>query len=532
MAVQGAWSFNEGTGATAADTSGNGRTATNVLDWAAAGHTHSALHMSGAGTGARVSTGVDEDQDPDMHQAGTIMCWVKLDSLPTAGQHIFSFPRWYQGDNSHVLAVSATGLIRFATGAGSTTLITTTTTLLVGQWYHVALSFDWESGSGAMRSYLYVNGVLAGTGTTVYPMQGGILYWGGMSSPLDGELDDARWYNEMLSVSEIQTLMNTPVPGPLESTGTTRFMKANDGSWVPVWTQRIITDGDLGSTYGWQLTKTLVGLNKYGINGSRLPEYTGSSKPIAGAVIRRKRITKPLDLSNGNITIDTCFVQPKTVGAGLPILSTFNFNTVQPGNGPVTITDCTIDGSALTLQQSAGSLAVQVVGTVTGNYIRGFGSGIAVMGVGTQYNTTIEHNYVTALTAYGDPDTDGNHSDAFTVRDFSIADDPARQLIVRNNRFDCSSGNDTGACFIQTSAGNIYNVTLEGNLLEGGGYNLGLNQMGSNTYGALTATNNRFTPTGFGTVTMSGGAGFSAWTENYLNDANQTDNKGAVVTAP
>jgi hypothetical protein len=82
----------------------------------------------------------------------------------------------------------------------------------------------------------------------------------------------------------------------------------------------------------------------------------------------------------------------------------------------------------------------------------------------------VERNYITKLRAWGDPAADGNHSDAFTVRDFKDA--PGRQLLVRNNRFDRNSGNDTDAFFIQTYSGDFANVTAEGNLLEGGGYQL------------------------------------------------------------
>jgi hypothetical protein len=78
----------------------------------------------------------------------------------------------------------------------------------------------------------------------------------------------------------------------------------------------------------------------------------------------------------------------------------------------------------------------------------------------------VERNYITKLPARGDPAADGNHSDAFTAHDFKDA--PGPQLLVRNNGFDCNSGNDTDAFFIQTYSGDIAKLTAEGNLLEGG----------------------------------------------------------------
>jgi hypothetical protein len=78
----------------------------------------------------------------------------------------------------------------------------------------------------------------------------------------------------------------------------------------------------------------------------------------------------------------------------------------------------------------------------------------------------VERNYITKLRAWGDPAAHGNHSDAFTMRDFKDA--LGRQLLVRNNRFDCNSGNDTDALFIQTYSGDFANVTAEGTCWKAG----------------------------------------------------------------
>jgi hypothetical protein len=75
------------------------------------------------------------------------------------------------------------------------------------------------------------------------------------------------------------------------------------------------------------------------------------------------------------------------------------------------------------------------------------------------------------------------------VRDFKDA--PGRQSLVRNNGFDCNSGNDTDAFFIQTYSGDIANLTAEGNLLEGGGYQLVLGAGFNHRYSNVRAINNR-----------------------------------------
>ena len=62
------------------------------------------------------------------------------------------------------------------------------------------------------------------------------------------------------------------------------------------------------------------------------------------------------------------------------------------------------------------------------------------------------------------------HATTTAVRDFRDA--PGRTAKFLNNRIDCSTGHDTGALFIQPTWLPIHNAFVEGNYLEGGGYNL------------------------------------------------------------
>lgn len=291
------------------------------------------------------------------------------------------------------------------------------------------------------------------------------------------------------------------------------------------------------SLYGWQLNATNTGLAPHGLSCASLPVYAGPSSVLSGTTISQKRITIELDLSAGNIVIEKSCIQPTSVGSGIPVLRTTNNNICndngcQPALGPVTVRDSEFDGSLLTPYQAAFTGPLLGIATLQRNYVHDMGSGFGLMNTGKQYSSIVEGNYITKLRAYGDGSTTGNHSDGFTIRDFDITQNANRTLIVRNNRFDCSSGNDTGAFFIQTYAGDISNVTVTGNLLEGAGYNLGLNGAFGNTYTNLVATNNRFNPTGWGPAYVQGGSGWSQWADNYRNDPTKTDNKGAVVGEP
>jgi hypothetical protein len=279
---------------------------------------------------------------------------------------------------------------------------------------------------------------------------------------------------------------------------------------------------------GWKVTASNTGLAPFGLSCSSLPVYTGSTKPAAGSVISQKRILTSLNLSAGDITIEKSCVQPTTAGQGLPLLGTMDYNNFTITPRTVTIRDSEIDGSLLGSRLSALVTGFIGIADLQNNYIHDVGSGIGIMNAGPKLSGVIEGNYVTKLRAWGDPRTDGNHSDGFTVRDFSAA--AGRQLIVRNNRFDCNSGNDTGALFIQTYSGNIDNVVIEGNLLEGATYQLVLGAGYGHHYSNMSAINNRMSGTGYGAGYVADGPGWSSQSGNAINDPSQPDNRGRAVT--
>jgi hypothetical protein len=283
-----------------------------------------------------------------------------------------------------------------------------------------------------------------------------------------------------------------------------------------------------GTSPGWLLDASKTGLAPFGLSCAKLPEYQGSYEPAPGSVISEKRFTRPLGLFKGNIRIERSCMQPTTANPGLPLFATTNYNTMKITQRPVTIIDSEIDGSLLGDRLSAQVAGFLGVADLKNNYIHDVGSGIAIFNAGPKLSSVVEGNYVAKLRAWGDPRTTGNHSDGFTVRDF--ADARGRTLIVRNNRIDCNSGNDSGAFFIQTYSGNIANVTAEGNLLEGGGYQLVLGAGFNHSYKNMRAINNRMSGTGAGPAHVDpDGPGWAQAADNYINDPDQPDNRGAPV---
>jgi hypothetical protein len=282
------------------------------------------------------------------------------------------------------------------------------------------------------------------------------------------------------------------------------------------------------SLLGWQLTSTNVGLAPHGLSCESLPAYTGALKPASGARISAVRITGPLDLSNGDIIVEKSCIRPTSVGYHNSFLVT---TTICAGNGcsatpvgKVIVRDSEIDASGLSAATIAASCAFLGVGTVQRNYMHGMGSGICFFETGAELDAIAEQNYVTGLRSYGD-----SHNEAATIRDFRQNAANTRAVKLISNRLDCSSGNETGGLFIQPTWLPIYNVTVEGNYLEGGGYNLYLEATGNATYGNVHSNNNRFRSTGWGPSAVSSGPGWTTWSNNHRYDATKPDGKGAVV---
>jgi hypothetical protein len=281
---------------------------------------------------------------------------------------------------------------------------------------------------------------------------------------------------------------------------------------------------------GWQLNETNTGLASFGINGSQLPVYTGPYEIPAGSFISGVRFTGNVSLWQGNITIEKSIFQPTDAGRGMPLVNTSNYNgNFESAKGKVVIRDCEFDGSLLSQETAAYATAFIGIADMQRNYIHHFGSGIALMNTGTQFDSIIEGNYAHKMLGFGNPNTTGNHSDTFTIRDFTDSARPDRKAIIRNNRFVNDSPNATGPFFMQAWNGRIDNVSIEGNLVEGNGWNMGL-EANQNGYSNISVVNNRFNPAEPQYVVYyQGGPGWTTWQENYRYDPTKPDGKGAIV---
>ncbi|MFF3332751.1 LamG-like jellyroll fold domain-containing protein [Streptomyces sp. NPDC002888] len=198
--------FNESSGTTANDLSGNGWNGT--LTGGAtfvAGKKGNAVDLSGASQYVALPTGVISDV-----KAITVAAWVNLDSAATWAR-IFDFG---SGTSRYMFLTAkngTNGFIRFGIkNGGSEQVVDGTAALPTGGWHHVAVTLDGSTGT------LYVDGAKVGSGNiSIKPSDLGANtqnYLGRSqfsSDPyLDGRIDEFRIYNRALTAAEVAVVMN------------------------------------------------------------------------------------------------------------------------------------------------------------------------------------------------------------------------------------------------------------------------------------------------------------------------------------
>jgi len=203
-----AYGFEEGTGVTVLDGSGNTNTGTiSGATWTTLGRYGGALEFDGVDD--RVF--VNDSASLDLTTGITLEAWV----YPTAFQTSWRTIVQKETNGYYLHAGCSCGALRPVGGGliGGTGGYLSAPTALAYAWSHLALTYD-----GTTRR-LYVNGVeVASQSRSGLIQTTGNPLWIGGNSPYGeyfrGRIDDVRVYSRALSLSEIQTDMNTPVGTP------------------------------------------------------------------------------------------------------------------------------------------------------------------------------------------------------------------------------------------------------------------------------------------------------------------------------
>ncbi|MER6496079.1 LamG-like jellyroll fold domain-containing protein [Streptomyces griseorubiginosus] len=206
------WTFDEGSGTTAADTSGNAHTATlqGAAGWGTGKVGAHSLNLTAGGNATTAAPVVDTSA------AFSVSAWVNLAQLggyQTAvsidGKVVSAFYLGLRDD---------TGTFAFARLASDATqgaaVAAAASAPAVGTWTHLVGVYD--PSAGVTR--LYVNGVLegetayaagwAGTGATAV---GRALYGGGQVDQFHGQIDDVQLFPTALTSDQVATLAGVPV---------------------------------------------------------------------------------------------------------------------------------------------------------------------------------------------------------------------------------------------------------------------------------------------------------------------------------
>ncbi len=226
-----AYSFDAGSGTTAADSSGrnNNGTLANAA-WTPSGKFGAALTFNG--TSSQVT--VADNASLDLTNAMTLSAWVN----PTANSAAWRTLILKENTSNLVYALYSSGDTPSPEGmrvaGGATRSAVGTGSLPLNSWTHLAATYD-----GA-NLRLYVNGVLASTTAATGNMAnsagalriGGNAIWGEYFA---GRIDEVRIFNRALPATEVATMMNTPVAGAANTQPTQSGSITVDATARRVW---------------------------------------------------------------------------------------------------------------------------------------------------------------------------------------------------------------------------------------------------------------------------------------------------------
>jgi chitodextrinase len=206
-----AYSFDAGSGSTAADVSGNGNTGTiaNAI-WSTAGHAGAALSFNGSNAWVTVPDAPALDLTTGM----TLEAWVKPTKLGAWRTALIKEAPSQSELTYGLYASTDTGPPsgNVLVGSPPDTFLRGTSTPALNTWTHVSATYDGSTlrvyVNGVQQASRAVSGAIS-TSTGALRI-GGNSVWGEYFS---GLIDDVRVYNRALSASELQTDMNTPVGG-------------------------------------------------------------------------------------------------------------------------------------------------------------------------------------------------------------------------------------------------------------------------------------------------------------------------------
>jgi hypothetical protein len=304
--VVAAYAFDEGAGAVATDSSGNGLDGRIVgARWTADGAYGSALSFNG--TDSRVVIGHDDRLN--LTNGFTLDAWVKPNAAD-GWRDVLLYERGTGLSYGLYAASDRGGPEGVMSGSDGEHGVAVSDPLPVGAWTHLATTYD-----PALGLVLYVNGVqvarLDSTGAVNVDGAGdlsigGNAVWGEW---FNGVIDEVRVWNGVLDAYQVQNLGNqsiTPAPGGRfrprmrspwqgQRIGGTVLLTADWGSGAALTGTQYLLDGQAltepaplpfgGPRFAWDTTTTTPGWHRIGIRSFYDDGASVDSAPISVQVV-------------------------------------------------------------------------------------------------------------------------------------------------------------------------------------------------------------------------------------------------------
>ncbi len=268
------WTFDEGTGTIANDSSGNGNTATlgAGVSWVTGNVGSGAISLNGTANSVVTANG------PIINTAGsfTVSAWVNLANtngyqtvVSIAGTNVAGFYLGLRADTD------AFSFARLGSDAdGTATVVAAPETPLTGTWYQIVGVDDATAGTLT----LYVDGQSMGSVayTGGWQANGNLMighgwYSGGAVDYVDGEIDDVQVFSSALSAPQVAALAQPAAWSFDDGSGTTAADITGHGNTLT-----------LGSGATWAAGR--IGSNSIAVNGTATGNATNPNPVINTAL--------------------------------------------------------------------------------------------------------------------------------------------------------------------------------------------------------------------------------------------------------
>jgi chitodextrinase len=490
----GYWNFDEGSGTTAADYSGNGNTGTITgATWTTGKVGKGALDFNGVSDYINAGTGSSLTLTGDM----AVSAWVNINDI-----RLYDTIISYAGAVGNPVQYAfelCQRKVSFRQGNKSCASDNQGNTILnTGQWYHIAAVRTGSSGNWSVA--LYVNGALDKvisltldpSTSNLSPVRIGSNISGG-SNYFDGSLDDVRIYNRALSTQEVLDIYNdtgsvTDTTPPAISGIASSAVTSSSATITWITDEVSNSQVEYGTTVSYGSASAL--------NSSLTTSHSLSLSGLSASTLYHYRV-KSSDAS-GNLAISNDQTFITSVQAG----------DATPPSVPTNLSATAVSSSQINLSWNASTDNVGV-------------TGYRVYRNGSQITTT-------ANTSYSDNNLSASTNYSYTVSAYDAAGNSSAQssaasattqsgIVSGNNIYIAQDQSGTGD---GSSCANAYAVSFFNTAANWGA---GAGQIGPGTIVHLCGT---FTGAEGSNMLTTHGNG------NSGNPATILFEPGAVLTAP